>query len=211
MTNFIFSRKQKKYFILKRFFDILISFFALVFLFPIFLLVTILVLISSPGPVLFKQKRPGYKKIGFTMYKFRTMRIQLKKNNRFLTDQERITRIGNFLRKSSLDELPQLVNVLFGQMSLIGPRPFLFNDLPEYTLEEQIRFLVKPGMTSWTSINGRNSLQRKKKFELEVFYVKNIGFKLDFIIFIKTFFVVFGRKNVYDNVNPKRIAGKIVE
>jgi lipopolysaccharide/colanic/teichoic acid biosynthesis glycosyltransferase len=139
------------------------------------------------------------------------MKTEIQIDGKPLTDKERLTKIGFFLRKFSLDELPQVFNVILGQMSFIGPRPFLINDLNTYTLEEEIRFLLKPGISSWTGVNGRNSLSIKKKYSLEIFYVKNISLWLDIKIFFKTILVVVRGKNIDDNINKKRIAAEIRE
>jgi len=211
MNSYTFSKKQLFYLFFKRILDILFALFLTITFLPFFLLISLLVILSSPGPIIFKQIRTGYKKIPFKIYKFRTMKTEIQIDGKPLTDKERLTKIGFFLRKFSLDELPQVFNVILGQMSFIGPRPFLINDLNTYTLEEEIRFLLKPGISSWTGVNGRNSLSIKKKYSLEIFYVKNISLWLDIKIFFKTILVVVRGKNIDDNINKKRIAAEIRE
>jgi lipopolysaccharide/colanic/teichoic acid biosynthesis glycosyltransferase len=205
------NKDFKKYLIIKRFLDIIFAFLLLFATFPLLLFSAILIKSSSKGPVLFKQKRPGKHKKIFTIYKFRTMKTELIKKDIFLLDNERITSVGKFLRAASIDELPQLINVIKGDMSFIGPRPFLINDLGSYTIEQEVRFNVLPGITSWTAIHGRNNQTIQQKYNLEIFYVKNISFKLDLIIFIKTIFLVFSFKNIDDTLNKPRIGAEIID
>lgn len=207
----IMNKDFKKYLIIKRFLDIIFAFLLLFATFPLLLFSAILIKSSSKGPVLFKQKRPGKHKKIFTIYKFRTMKTELIKKDIFLLDNERITSVGKFLRAASIDELPQLINVIKGDMSFIGPRPFLINDLGSYTIEQEVRFNVLPGITSWTAIHGRNNQTIQQKYNLEIFYVKNISFKLDLIIFIKTIFLVFSFKNIDDTLNKPRIGAEIID
>lgn len=206
-----FTDKQKRYLKIKRYFDIVLALLMLAFLWPFMLLCMLWVKLESRGPAIFKQKRPGYKQRIFSLYKFRSMRAETVRDGKMLTDQERMTKSGNFLRKTSLDELPQLINILRGEMSFIGPRPFLINDLGKYTEEQKIRFDVLPGITSWTAIHGRNNVPEQDKFNYEIYYVKNIGFKIDAEIFIKTILLVFTQKNVVNEVNEQRIAAEILE
>jgi lipopolysaccharide/colanic/teichoic acid biosynthesis glycosyltransferase len=205
------NKDFKKYLIIKRFLDIIFAFLLLFATFPLLLFSAILIKSSSKGPVLFKQKRPGKHKKIFTIYKFRTMKTELIKKDIFLLDNERITSVGKFLRAASIDELPPLINVIKGDMSFIGPRPFLINDLGSYTIEQEVRFNVLPGITSWTAIHGRNNQTIQQKYNLEIFYVKNISFKLDLIIFIKTIFLVFSFKNIDDTLNKPRIGAEIID
>lgn len=207
-----FSRMQKNYLIIKRLVDIILSLIGLVVTFPILIIVSLWIKLESKGPIIFKQIRPGYHQNLFSIYKFRTMRIELcDKEGNYLTDKERLTKSGNFLRKTSIDELPQLINILKGEMSLIGPRPFLINDLPSYKKEQLIRFDVLPGITSWTAIHGRNNQTLESKYNQEIYYVNNISLKLDLKIFFKTIFLVFSQKDVEDETTGGRIAAEIIE
>jgi lipopolysaccharide/colanic/teichoic acid biosynthesis glycosyltransferase len=211
MNNHIFSKKQIMYLKFKRLLDIFFALFLLAFTLPILAIAIILVKLESKGPVIYKQKRPGKNKKIFTLYKVRTMKVEVEKNGVFLNDSQRKTRVGQLLRKTSIDELPQLFNVLKGEMSLIGPRPFLINDINLYTSIQEIRFLILPGITSWTAINGRNNLSFQDKCNLEVYYVKNISLGIDVLIFFKTILTVLSLKNIDDKINPLRIGGKINE
>lgn len=151
---------------------------------------------SSPGPAVFRQKRPGKNGKIFTIAKFRTMRIETEKNGRPLTDMGRMTRIGNVLRKLSLDELPQLWNVLKGEMSFIGPRPLLVEYLPRYSPEQARRHEVRPGITGWAQVNGRNALTWEQKFDLDIYYVEHMSFMLDARIVLLTTAAVFRRSGI---------------
>lgn len=146
----------------------------------------IAVKLNSPGPVLYKQKRPGKNGKIFTIYKFRTMRVETENGGKILSDMERMTSIGKLLRSASIDELPQLFNVLKGEMSFIGPRPLLAEYLDRYTPEQMRRHEVTPGISGWAQINGRNELDWDEKFKLDVWYVDHISFKLDLKIFFMT-------------------------
>ncbi len=206
-----FTQEQKRYLKIKRYLDIMLALVMLIFLWPLMLICMIAVKIESKGPAIFSQKRPGYQEKIFSLYKFRSMKIETLKNGVPLTDEQRLTKTGKFLRKTSLDELPQLVNILKGEMSFIGPRPFLINDLEKYTEEQKIRFDVLPGITSWTAIHGRNNILEQDKFNYEIEYVKHIGFRIDLEIFLKTISLVLSGKNVDDHVNSGRIAAEIIE
>lgn len=208
--NYEFTNKQRRYIKFKRFFDFILALILLVILSPILLIAALWVKAESKGPIIFKQRRPGYKQKIFSIYKFRSMMTETIKEGKYLTDDERLTKSGKLLRKTSIDELPQLINILKGEMSFIGPRPFLINDLGSYNEEQLIRFEVLPGITSWTAIHGRNMVSIQEKYNYEIYYVKNIGFKLDVEIFFKTIFLVFSQKDVVDNVNEGRIGGKIM-
>jgi lipopolysaccharide/colanic/teichoic acid biosynthesis glycosyltransferase len=185
----------------------------MIFLFsPILLLISILIKIDSNGPIIFSQFRVGKNKKTFRILKFRTMVVNTRNSKNLpLFDSERITKVGRFLRKFSLDELPQFINVLKGEMSLIGPRPILLNDLPELDTQQEKRFLLLPGLSSWTAINGRNSLKKTEKYNLEKFYVANISLYLDSLIFFKTIFLILSTKNIDDKINNPRIAAEIIE
>lgn len=172
--------------IFKRLFDICASFLAIIILSPVLIFISILLRMKTKNPVFFKQYRTGYQMKPFTLYKFRTM---IDAPN--LNDLERITKIGHFLRKSSLDELPQLFNVLIGHMSLIGPRPLLPEYDEHYNVEQKSRFLVRPGISGLAQVNGRNEIEWAKKFDYDIHYVNNLSFILDISIILKTIYVVF--------------------
>ena len=171
----------------KRGLDFIVSFLMLVILSPLMLIAAILIKNNLDGPVLFKQERPGKNGKIFTVYKFRTMSVKTHdESGRELSDVERMTGIGNFLRKTSIDELPQLINILKGEMSFIGPRPLLKEYLPLYTKEQMHRHDVTPGISGWAQVNGRNTISWEEKFALDVYYADNLSFKLDVKIFFKT-------------------------
>ena len=164
---------------MKRIFDILLSGTALLILLPVLLVVAILVRVNLGKPILFRQVRPGLDGQPFLMMKFRTMLDAVDDNGVPLSDAERLTPFGRFLRSSSLDELPGLINVLKGDMSLVGPRPLLVEYLPLYSPEQARRHEVRPGITGWAQVNGRNSLSWNDKFALDTWYVDNRSFWLD--------------------------------
>lgn len=182
--------------IFKRTIDIIASYICILLLSPIFLIVAILIKINMGGPVIFSQKRPGRYGRVFEMYKFRTMSNKKDKDGNLLPDKERITRLGKFLRITSLDELPELVNILKGDMSLIGPRPLLVDYLALYTKEQARRHIVRPGLTGYAQVKGRNSISWEEKFELDIYYVDKYDFWLDVKIVIQTVFVVFKRNGI---------------
>lgn len=181
---------------IKRLLDIIISFCALIVLSPVFLVVAILVKIKLGSPVIFKQERPGLNEKIFKLYKFRSMNNQKDENGNLFPDKERLTKFGRVLRSTSLDELPEFVNILKGDMSLIGPRPLLISYLPYYNETEKHRHDVKPGLTGLAQINGRNNLNWEERFKYDVEYVNNITFINDLKIFLKTFYKVFKREDV---------------
>lgn len=164
---------------MKRLFDVVCAAVALVLLSPVLAVVAWLIRRQMGSPVLFRQMRPGLKGTPFMMVKFRTMRDAMDANGEPLPDGERLTRLGQFLRATSLDELPELWNVLKGDMSLVGPRPLLMEYLPLYSPREFRRHDVRPGVTGWAQVNGRNSLSWQQKFEMDVWYVENRSFWLD--------------------------------
>ena len=180
----------------KRGFDIVISLALLLVALPIFVLISLLLIIQNRGDVFFYHERAGYLGKPFYMIKFKTMTDKKDKNGGLLTDIERITPVGNWIRKLSLDELPQLFNVLKGDMSLIGPRPLLIRYVPLYNHEQQKRHEVKPGITGWAQVNGRNSISWEKKFELDVYYVEHCSFTLDLKILWLTVVKVLKREGV---------------
>jgi sugar transferase EpsL len=169
----------------KRMFDLLfISIIGLFFL-PIIIILAVLVRFMLGSPVIFKQQRPGLKARPFYVYKFRTMSNKKNSQGELLADSERLTALGHFLRSSSLDELPSLWNVLKGEMSMVGPRPLLMEYLPLYNIEQTRRHEVKPGVTGWAQVNGRNAISWEEKFKFDVWYVDNQSFWLDIkIIFL---------------------------
>ncbi|MEK4708213.1 sugar transferase [Bacillus sp. FSL R10-2780] len=172
---------------MKRCFDMFISLFLLLCFSFVIALIAIFVKFKLGSPIFFKQERPGLYGKPFNLYKFRTMTNARDSNNELLSDHARLTKFGEFLRKYSLDELPQLVNVLKGQLSLVGPRPLLMEYLPLYSKEQFKRHNVRPGITGWAQINGRNSISWDEKFKLDVWYVENQSFLLDLKILYLTF------------------------
>ncbi len=180
----------------KRGFDLCVSLAAGILLSPVLIGVAALVRLKLGSPALFKQVRPGRHGVPFTMYKFRTMRDALDARGNPLPDSERLTRFGRFLRSSSLDELPELVNVLRGEMSLVGPRPLLLEYLEHFTPEQARRHEVRPGITGWAQVNGRNAISWEKKFELDVWYVDNRTFWLDLKILCLTVLKVVQREGI---------------
>ncbi|WML45820.1 sugar transferase [Neobacillus sp. PS3-40] len=167
---------------MKRLFDLLISIILLICFCPIIFLIAILVKIKLGSPVIFKQRRPGLYGKPFYIYKFRTMTNEHGEDGKLLSDQFRLTSFGKFLRKYSLDELVQLLNVIKGDLSIVGPRPLLMEYLPLYNTEQSKRHLVKPGITGWAQVNGRNSISWEEKFKMDVWYVENQSLFLDFKI-----------------------------
>lgn len=171
---------------LKRLIDVLVSGAALLLLAPLMAVIPLLVLITMGRPVLFRHLRPGYKGIPFVLLKFRTMNDTRDSQGRLLPDAERLTLLGRLLRRMSLDELPQLWNVLKGDMSLVGPRPLLMEYLDRYTPEQARRHEVKPGITGWAQVNGRNAVTWEEKFALDKWYVEHQNLRLDMKILLKT-------------------------
>ena len=177
-------------FFFKRFFDVAIALIAMVIFSPVFFLVFLLLLSSNQGNPFFFQKRPGLNGTIFKVIKFKTMNEKRDAHGSLLPDAKRLTKLGIFLRKTSFDEGPQVLNILKGDMSIIGPRPLLPEYLPLYNKTQKKRHDVKPGITGWAQINGRNAISWKKKFEYDVWYVENRSFLLDVKIFFKTFLKV---------------------
>lgn len=172
--------------IIKPFFDITSALIGLVLLFPVFILVTLFLFIANDGKPFFFQLRPGKNGKIFKIIKFKTMNDRKDANGNLLPDADRLTKIGSFVRKTSLDEIPQLLNVVVGDMSIIGPRPLLTTYMHLYNDFQNRRHEVKPGITGWAQVNGRNAISWDKKFELDVWYVDNISFLLDVKILFKT-------------------------
>ena len=181
---------------MKRIVDILVSFFGIVLLTPIFLLVAFLIRKNLGSPVIFSQIRPGIDGKPFKMYKFRSMKNAIDTSGNPLPDAERLTPFGQKLRSTSLDELPELWNVLKGDMSLVGPRPLLMEYLPLYNKEQYRRHEMRPGITGWAQINGRNAISWEDKFKLDVWYVDNQSLKLDLKILLLTIKKVFIKEGV---------------
>ncbi len=180
----------------KRGIDIILAIIGLLFLLPIILVLALLLAFYNKGPAFFRQERPGKHGKIFKILKFKTMTDERDTNGELLPDFKRITKIGRFVRKYSLDEIPQLFSVLKGDMSIVGPRPLLVKYLPLYSDEQARRHDVKPGITGWAQVNGRNAINWQEKFRLDVYYVDNLSLKLDFEIFIKTVLKVFKSEGI---------------
>lgn len=181
---------------LKRLIDFLLSLFALIILLPILLIIALLVRIKLGSPVIFKQYRPGLNESIFSLYKFRSMSNQRDSDGNMLPDELRITRFGELIRSTSIDELPSLLNILKGDMSFVGPRPLLIEDMHFMSVKNRSRHNVKPGLTGLAQINGRNNIDWDYKLELDVHYVQNITFVSDILILIKTVLYVIKRKDI---------------
>lgn len=195
---------------IKRAFDFLLALVAIIVLSPIMLIVAILVRTKLGSPVLFKQQRPGKNEKIFNMYKFRTMTDERDENGELCSDEIRLTDFGKKLRSTSLDELPELFNILFGDMSIVGPRPLLVKYLPMYNAEQRKRHNVRPGVTGLAQVNGRNSISWEEKFEWDVEYVENISFIGDLKIILKTFSVVLKKEGINSDsaVTMEEFTGK---
>ena len=180
----------------KRFFDFILSLIAIIMLSPVYLIVIVLVRIKLGSPVFFTQKRPGKDEKTFKMYKFRTMTNEVDENGNLLPDDKRLTKFGKLLRSTSLDELPELFNILKGDMSIVGPRPLLVRYLPLYNEYQKHRHDARPGFTGWAQCNGRNSISWEEKFDLDVYYVNHITFLLDVKIIFKTVKTVLCREGI---------------
>ena len=181
---------------IKRLLDMILSLIALIVLSPVFLIVAVLVRIKLGSPVIFHKKRPGYQEKIFKLCKFRTMTEAKDAEGNLLPDAERLTPFGNFLRKTSLDELPELWNILKGDMSIVGPRPLLVGYLPYYTKREQLRHSVRPGLTGLAQVSGRNFIAWDERLAKDVEYVQNISFLTDIKILWKTVMVVLKKDDV---------------
>jgi lipopolysaccharide/colanic/teichoic acid biosynthesis glycosyltransferase len=182
---------------LKPILDFFISGIALLLLLPFLILISFIIILVSGSYPFFLQKRTGKNEAIFTIIKFKTMNNKCDEKGVLLPDSNRLTGIGKFMRKTSLDEIPQLINVLKNDMSLIGPRPLLPEYLPLYNDFQKQRHQIKPGITGWAQINGRNNISWNDKFELDVYYVNHISFLLDLKIVIQTIIKVFSRKDIY--------------
>ncbi|MBT4947150.1 MAG: sugar transferase [Candidatus Marinimicrobia bacterium] len=171
---------------MKRVFDFMVALVGVALFFPLFIIVAVLVLVRLGRPVFFYQVRPGKNSRPFEMVKFRTMLDARDSSGGLLSDSERLTKFGRFLRSTSLDELPELWNVLMGEMSLVGPRPLLLEYLPLYSVDQMRRHEIRPGITGWAQVNGRNALSWEEKFKLDIWYVDNQSFWLDLKILFMT-------------------------
>ena len=180
----------------KRLFDILASICGLIVLSPVMLVVAVIVRIKLGAPVIFSQERPGLHERVFKIYKFRTMTYNVDENNELLPDEKRLTQLGKALRASSLDELPELWNILKGDMSVVGPRPLLVQYLPLYNEEQSRRHSVRPGLTGYAQVNGRNAITWQEKFTLDCWYIDNARFLVDVKIVISTVIKVFTRSGI---------------
>jgi lipopolysaccharide/colanic/teichoic acid biosynthesis glycosyltransferase len=196
--------------LIKRLFDLIASALGIIILFPVIILVMILIRWNLGSPIIFRQVRPGKGGQPFEMVKFRTMLDGVDAAGNLLPDSERMTTFGSFLRSSSLDELPGLWNVLKGEMSLVGPRPLLTEYLPLYSPEQYRRHTVRPGLSGWAQVNGRNSISWEDKFKLDVWYVDNRSFSLDIRIIFLTLKKVFVRDgiNAEGEVTMSKFTGK---
>ena len=189
----------KKY--IKRLLDIILSLIAIIVLSPVFIVVAILVKIKLGSPVIFTQKRPGLNEKIFKMYKFRSMTNQKDENDNLLPDEVRLTSFGKKLRSTSLDELPELFNILKGDMSIVGPRPLLVKYLPLYNKHQARRHEVRPGFTGLAQVNGRNTISWNQKFDLDVRYVDEVSFLKDLQIVFKTILVVLKKEGINSNTS----------
>lgn len=181
---------------MKRLFDFLLAAILLILFSPLFIITVLLILLKIGKPIFFLQSRPGYKEKLFTIYKFRTMCDERDENGELLPDDQRLKGIGKFIRSTSLDELPQLINVLKGEMSFVGPRPLLIEYLSLYNAEQKRRHDVIPGITGWAQVNGRNAISWEEKFRYDLWYVDHRSFWLDMKILWLTFLKVVKRKDI---------------
>ncbi|TDY12395.1 lipopolysaccharide/colanic/teichoic acid biosynthesis glycosyltransferase [Meridianimaribacter flavus] len=188
--------------------DKLSAILGLIVIFPIFILTTLLLAIANKGKPFFIQERGGKNKTVFKIIKFKTMNDKKDANGNLLPDKQRLTKIGNFVRNTSLDEIPQLINIIKGDMSLIGPRPMLAEYLSIYNDHQIQRLNVKPGITGWAQINGRNNLTFNKKFDLDIWYINNLSFKLDIKILFLTLIKIFSTLDVNQDGNLEVTAEK---
>jgi sugar transferase EpsL len=195
--------------IMKRLFDLLISIFLLLLLLPIIMIVAVLVRWKLGSPVIFKQQRPGLHGKPFYLYKFRTMSDARDSDGNLLPEYIRLTSFGQRLRNYSLDELLQLINVLKGELSLVGPRPLLMDYLPLYTAEQAKRHMVRPGITGWAQVNGRNAISWEEKFRLDIWYVEHHSFLLDVKVLCLTLFKVLKSEGIHqeNHVTMEKFTG----
>lgn len=200
LSKYPTNQLSKKRFIYKRYFkrpmDVILSFLGIIILSPLMIIIAVLVRIKLGSPIIFKQKRPGLNEEIFTLYKFRTMTDERDENGELLPDSIRLTKFGRFLRSTSLDELPELFNILKGDMSIIGPRPLATKYLPYYTEEERVRHSVRPGLSGLAQINGRNTATWEKRFAYDIQYINNITFIMDLQIVLKTIVKVIKKADI---------------
>lgn len=206
MPNKINARYMK----VKRIMDIAIAGTAIVLLFPLYVVLAIAVFIDLGNPVIFKQVRPGYMGKAFTIYKYRSMKNSVDEEGFLKDDKHRLTQLGKILRSTSLDELPEFINVIKGDMSLVGPRPLRMEYIPLYSQKQQRRNEIRPGITGLAQVSGRNLLSWHQRFELDVFYVDNISFMLDLKILLLTVKKVLAREGVneHGNTTMSKFTGK---
>lgn len=188
-------------YILKKVLDLVLSIIGFILLFPFFITICIILFFSNDGQPFFFQARPGKNGKIFKIVKFKTMNDKKDSDGNLLPDYQRITKTGNFIRKNSLDEIPQLLNVIKGDMSIVGPRPLLISYLPLYNKVQARRHDVKPGITGWAQVNGRNAISWEQKFEYDVWYVDHISFKTDVTIILMTISKVFKREGISASEN----------
>jgi len=181
---------------MKRLFDIILAILLIILFLPFYVIVSILIIFKMGSPILFRQKRPGLDENIFGIYKFRTMTNETGLDGELLADEKRLVGVGKFIRSTSLDELPQIFNVLKGEMSFVGPRPLLIEYLPLYNEKQKRRHDVKPGITGWAQVNGRNAISWEQKFDFDVWYVDNQSFLLDIKILWLTFLKVIKRSDI---------------
>lgn len=182
--------------VVKRMIDILLASVGLIVLLPVFIALAVAIRLRMGSPVLFSQLRPGKNGVPFKIYKFRTMHDYRDENGDLLPDEKRVTQLGVFLRSTSLDELPELFNVVKGDMSLVGPRPLLMQYLERYTPEQARRHEVRPGITGWAQVNGRNAITWEEKFALDLWYIDNWSIWLDFKIILRTIWLALRREGI---------------
>ncbi|MGC9090024.1 MAG: sugar transferase [Caldisericia bacterium] len=200
---------KKSELLIKEYFDKIISMFLLIILFPLFIIISILIKLDSKGPVFFIQERVGKDGKIFKIIKFRTMTVWAEEKTKGIFIDEKnpyLTEIGKFLRRWSLDELPELINVLKGEMSLVGPRPTLKYQVDKYNDFQRKRLLVKPGITGWAQVNGRNRIPWEERIKLDIWYIENWSLFLDFKILIKTFFQIFKKEETFGDIKTDEIA-----
>ncbi len=183
--------------VIKRLLDLITATIGFLLAFPVFIIVWMVLLIKNNGSAFFFQERPGKNERIFKIIKFKTMNDKTDANGELLPPSERLTKTGVFVRKYSLDEIPQLLNVIKGDMSLIGPRPLLIRYLPRYNAFQKQRHNIKPGITGWAQVNGRNAISWEQKFEYDVWYVNNLSFALDIKIIFLTIYKVFKKDGIY--------------
>lgn len=194
---------------IKRILDLILSLMALIVLMPLMIIIGILVRINLGSPIIFKQKRPGKNEKIFTLYKFRTMTDKRDIDGNLLPDEYRLTKFGKFLRSTSLDELPELINIIKGDMAIVGPRPLLVEYLPYYTEEEKHRHDVRPGLTGLAQVNGRNAISWKEKLKYDTEYIKKISFYSDLKIIFKTIKKTIKREDIL--MGNEFVVGKFID